>query len=72
MAKTVTLRLSRMQADWLYYELSALVADYHERNVMEPEEEAAARKILRDCETGISLALQHHELELKRLRAITT
>ena len=71
MAKAVTLRLSRFQTDWLYHELLGLVADYTERGLMEPEEEAAIRKIIKDCETGLHLAIQTQELELKRLRAIT-
>ena len=72
MARPVTLRLSRFQADWLYHELLGNLADYTERGVIEPEEEAAARQIIRDCETGINLATNHQELELKRLRAITS
>jgi len=72
MAKAVSLRLSRMQVDWLYHELLGLVDDYTERGIMEPEEEAAVRQIIKDCETGLQLATQKQELELKRLRAITS
>ena len=72
MAKAVSLRLSRMQTDWLYHELIGVVADYTERGMLEPEEEAAVRQIIKDCETGLQLATQKRDLELKRLRAITT
>jgi hypothetical protein len=60
-----------MQCDWLYHELSGLVDDYSTRQLMEPEEETAARRVLLDLETGISLAQTRTSLHLQRLRAIT-
>ncbi len=48
MSRPVTLRLSVMQCDWLYHELLGTINDYTARQLMEPEEEAAARQILLD------------------------
>jgi hypothetical protein len=71
MARPITLRLSYMQCDWLYHELLGNVNDYTERGIMEPEEEAAMRQVIKDLETGICLAASKTELELKRLRSMT-
>ena len=72
MARPITVRLSHMQADWLFYELLGNVNDYTERGLLEPEEEAALRQIIKDLETGISLAASKAEIDLNRLRKITT
>lgn len=72
MARPVTLRLSHMQCDWLYYELLATIEDYTERGLMEPEEEAAIRQIVNDLEVGLKLAQSKAELDLERLRKITS
>ena len=71
MARPITLRLSQMQGDWLYHELLGTVNDYTERGMLEPEEESAARQILKDLQTGICLAASKTELDLNRLRKIT-
>ena len=71
MARPITVRLSHMQADWLFYELLGNVNDYTERGLLEPEEEAALRQIIKDLETGISLAASKAEIDLNRLRKIT-
>ena len=72
MARPITIRLSYIQCDWLYYELVAMVEDYTERGVMEPEEEAAIRQIIKDLEVGTKLAEVKTELDLERLRKITS
>ncbi len=61
-----------MQCDWLYYELLATIHDYTKRELMEPEEEAAIRQIVNDLEVGLKLAQSKAELDLERLRKITT
>lgn len=61
-----------MQCDWLYYELLATIEDYTERGLMEPEEEAAIRQIVNDLEVGLKLAQSKAELDLERLRKITS
>ena len=71
MARPITIRLSHMQCDWLYHELLGTVNDYTERGILEPEEESAARQILKDLQTGIYLAASKTELDLNRLRKIT-
>ena len=71
MARPITLRLSQMQGDWLYHELLGTVNDYTEREILEPEEESAARQIIKDLQTGICLAASKTELDLNRLRKIT-
>ena len=60
-----------MQCEWLYHELLGTINDYTTRQLMEPEEEAAARQILLDLEMGFSLARSKVDLDLRRLRAIT-
>ena len=72
MARPVTLRLSHMQCDWLYHELLGTIEDYTERGLMEPEEEAAIRQIVNDLEVGLKLAQSKAELDLERLRRITS
>jgi len=71
MARPITVRLSHMQADWLFHELLGNVNDYTERGLLEPEEEAALRQIIKDLETGICLAASKTEIDLNRLRKIT-
>jgi hypothetical protein len=66
MARPVTLRLSSTQCEWLYYELLGIIQDYTERGLMEPEEEAASRKIVNDLEVGLKLARSKAELDLER------
>ena len=60
-----------MQCDWLYHELLGIINDYTARQLMEPEEEAAARQILLDLEMGFNLARSKADLDLRRLRSIT-
>ena len=61
-----------MQCDWLYHELLGIIEDYTERGLMEPEEEAAIRQIVNDLEVGLKLARSKAELDLERLRRITS
>ena len=72
MARPITIRLSHMQCDWLYHELLATIDDYTKRELMEPEEEVAVRQIVKDLEVGLKLAQSKAELDLERLRRITT
>jgi hypothetical protein len=61
-----------MQCDWLYHELLGTIEDYTERGLIEPEEEAAIRQIIKDLEVGLKLARSKAELDLERLRRITS
>ena len=72
MARPITIRLSHTQCDWLYHELLAIIDDYTKREMMEPEEEVAVRQIVKDLEVGLKLAQSKIELDLERLRRITT
>lgn len=69
---TITLRLNRHQAEWLYWECLSNLEDSVERGVIEPESEASARSVIADLERAIERAKRDAELELHRLRLITT
>jgi len=69
--RAITLRLSRFQASWLFDELTGILRDYSDREILEPEEDLAARRVVADLECGLALAATSYELEAARLRAIT-
>ena len=67
MTKPITLRLSTKQADWLFHELIGLVEDYTQRNILEPEDEAAVRQVIKEILLGRKLAQARFEQELDQL-----
>ena len=70
-SRAITLRLSRFQADWLFHELTGNLRDYSDRELLDPEEDIALRRVIADLERGLALAATAFELEAARLRAIT-
>ena len=72
MTRPITLRLSVRQADYLYYELLGLLDDYTERQLIEPEDEAAIRQVVNDIDVGRKLADAKLQLDLQQLRKLNS
>ena len=72
MTRPITLRLSVRQADYLYYELLGLLDDYTERQLIEPEDEAAIRQVVNDIDVGRNLAAAKLQLDLEQLRKLNS
>lgn len=72
MTRPITLRLSVRQADYLYYELLGLLDDYTERQLIEPEDEAAIRQVVNDIDVGRNLADAKLQLDLQQLRKLNS
>ena len=72
MTRPITLRLSVRQADYLYYELLGLLDDYTQRQLIEPEDEAAIRQVVNDIDVGRKLADAKLQLDLAQLRKLNS
>ena len=68
---TIDIRLSRKQAEWIFYELTGLLNSYREEGIdIEPEDEASIRTLMQKIHRGLERAKNDTQYELDVLRML--